>query len=228
MSDALVQFFKEASALVLVLFTFLVVMVWGVKPIVIKWLEVIQENNRARNQNDQKKNEVEERQAKALEELREELKTSRTINEQMLGLIATLPSSKDIQAAREAMERRANERDEALATGLSAIHTAIDATPGRVWEAGDPKLNAIKTLLETYLSGMEQRLVERIDPAARTARQVVTQELKDLRAQVDRQFGVLFARLEDINAALKVLPKSDPVIAQEENEKDDEPILPTT
>jgi hypothetical protein len=189
------------------------------------WYDAASARNKAENDQTEALNKLRERLESDQEVRRAEKDVLQTLTTGVAQLVTVMGQQRESfeQAARQ-MKAVSEKRD----TQFTALQTSIDGVPDAVWEVGDPKLEAIRSLLEQYLSGMEQRLVEKIDPAARMARQVVTQELKDLRAQVDRQFGVLFARLEDINAALKVLPKSEPVLIQEENEKDDEPILPTT
>lgn len=156
---------------------------------------------------------TEQDQTKALTTISERLKEEQTLRELQRDAVVSLSRTvadlalvvSDLKKEMGVVKATMTTVTEQRAAKLDLMHQDIKAVPSEVWRQGDPKLAAIRQLLETYLAGMEQRIIERIDPAAENARQAVSDELQRLRGQFDEQLGLLFRRLDGIDGALTLL-----------------------
>lgn len=156
---------------------------------------------------------AEQGQTKALNALADRLKEEQTLRDlqrnnlislsQTVASLATVVAElkKEMGGVRTDVNEIMKPRDDKL----DLMHQDIKAVPAEVWRQGDPKLVAIRDLLETYLEGMEQRIIGRIDPAAENARQAVSNELQRARCQFDEQLERLFGRLDGIAVTLTTL-----------------------
>jgi hypothetical protein len=181
------------------------------------------------------RNQAEKDQTEALNKLRERMESDQEVRKAEKDVLQTLATSVSqlvtvMGQQRESFEQAARQMiavSEKRDNQFAALKDGIDGVPGAVWELGDPKLEAIRELLETYLSGMEQRIIGQITPQADSARQAVQAEFKTLRQQFDGQVERFFSRLNDIESAVRVLGDRKQ-LTSEEKEKDDEPVLPIT
>jgi membrane-associated HD superfamily phosphohydrolase len=168
----------------------IIMVVWLFRPIFLAWLGNIAKAREHEAQRIRDERESERELASALNGIKSELKLSRGINNQLIERIGTLPTRDDIVQAGQTMHEWATKHD----TALAAAHTDLKTVPAEVWRIGDPKFETLRQALEDHINNLEKRLIERIDPQAENARQLIRKEMQ-----------TLLDRVQELDTALRAL-----------------------
>jgi hypothetical protein len=186
-----------------------VIIAYLMRPVLLKLLDLITINQEAKRKIETDRMSNERDQTTMLGLLRDELVINRGIQNQLITHVNAIPNT--LTALQDMMVAKVGEADRKR----EAIHTDLKTIPLEVWKLGDPKLDTLKSDLQSWIDNLQSRLQEQIDPHAENARKLICKE-----------FETMIDRLGEIEKALKILtpPPPTPFSAPIKGGKDDDTI----
>lgn len=195
-----------------------VIIVTIVSGVLRSWLNVIAANNKARNDNEAKKVQNEEKQTTVLEEVGRQLAVSAQAQSGLTTVLETLGknlTSHDT-ASSKAHELTHGKIDAALTTmqqvtqareqRLDKIDTAIGEVPAAVKVELEPQLDTLKALIEQSFDQLSRQIEAKLDQLGSqispAARRIIKTEIETYMEQNTRRLGALTDILDSIQRML--------------------------
>lgn len=191
------------------------IIVYGLKPIALAWLEVIRENNRQRHESEQSRIATEVDQTKALRALEKRLEDdqqTRTAQNEALTAISMAVGqlSKFMADSKATMESITQEHRTAINLLRSNVQTVPEATrsalqpdfeaiPHAVWDASDDKLIVIQRAIEQQFEVITANILAAVEPSEDAIRTAVRGELDHLCSQVEQ----VLERMAELKTAVE-------------------------